>query len=259
MSEKVKELTHCLVREPRRKIFPGKLYTGLNTCSTVMSAIEVKGLEKSFGELKALEDVNLEVQEGEIVAVLGPNGAGKSTLIDILTGQQKPDEGEASVLNIDPVEDPVKTRERLGILPEREDPPSFLTGTEYLEFIADVRDTDIDKKKWIEKLGLEGKMDRQTRNLSKGERQKLLIIQAFFHTPEIVFIDEPLVNLDPFIQEEVKNVVREFQGNGGTVFLCTHVVSLAEELCDRVFFLEEGTVRREVDEVQNLKQKLFEQ
>ena len=224
-----------------------------------MSIVSVEGLKKSFGEVKALKGINMEVKEGEILGVLGPNGAGKSTLIDIITGQQKPDEGKVEVLGIDPVESPVQAREKMGILPEREDPPSFLTGNEYLDYVSDVRDTSIDKQEWIDRLGLEGKMEKQTRNLSKGERQKLLLIQAFFHDPEIVFIDEPLVNLDPFIQREAKKIFEEYIEDGGTLFLSTHVVSLAEEMCDRVLFLEDGVFKDEISEVENLEQSLFEQ
>lgn len=224
-----------------------------------MSIVSVEGLKKSFGEVKALKGINMEVKEGEILGVLGPNGAGKSTLIDIITGQQKPDEGKVEVLGIDPVESPVQAREKMGILPEREDPPSFLTGNEYLDYVSDVRDTSIDKQEWIDRLGLEGKMEKQTRNLSKGERQKLLLIQAFFHDPEIVFIDEPLVNLDPFIQREAKKIFEEYIEDGGTLFLSTHVVSLAEEMCDRVLFLEDGVFKDEISEVENLEQSLFDQ
>lgn len=224
-----------------------------------MSIVSVEGLKKSFGEVKALKGINMEVKEGEILGVLGPNGAGKSTLIDIITGQQKPDEGKVEVLGIDPVGSPVQAREKMGILPEREDPPSFLTGNEYLDYVSDVRDTSIDKQEWIDRLGLEGKMEKQTRNLSKGERQKLLLIQAFFHDPEIVFIDEPLVNLDPFIQREAKKIFEEYIEDGGTLFLSTHVVSLAEEMCDRVLFLEDGVFKDEISEVENLEQSLFDQ
>lgn len=223
-----------------------------------MSLISVEGLKRDFGEVKALENVDLEVGEGEIIAVLGPNGAGKSTLIKILTGQMSPDGGEAEVFRLNPSEESVKAREKMGILPEREDPPSFLTGQEYFDFVSDVRDAEIDSEDWIQRLNLEGKMGEQTRKLSKGERQKLMIAQAFFHSPEIVFIDEPLVNLDPVIQEEAKKIFQEYTEDGGTVFLCTHVISLAEEICDRVLFLKDGEIKEEVTEMENLKQKFFD-
>lgn len=220
--------------------------------------IEAKDLAKSYGDVEALSSVDLEVEEGEIVGVLGANGAGKSTLVQILTGQIERDSGEVTVLREDPGVNPVKLREKLGILPEREDPPSFLTGEEYLDFVADVRDAEIDKDEWVDRMNLEGKMDKLTYNLSKGERQKLMIVQAFFHDPDLVFIDEPLVNLDPVIQERAKDLFRERRENGDTIFLCTHVVSLAEEICDRVFFLKDGEITEVIEEPENLTEKFLE-
>lgn len=223
-----------------------------------MALIEVDGLEKKFGDVEALDGVDLEVTKGEIVGVLGPNGAGKSSLMKILTGQLDYDSGDVRVFGKDPCKEPVEIKKRVGALPEREDPPSFLTGEEYMDFVSDVRETEIDQEEWIEKLKLEGKMDQITHDLSKGERQKLMIAQAFFHSPELVFVDEPLVNLDPVIQEHVKDLFRETREDGGTVFLCTHVVSLAEELCDRVFFLKDGEIVEEVEKVENLKQRFID-
>jgi len=221
--------------------------------------IEVEELAKNYGDVEALSSVDMEVEQGEIVGVLGANGAGKSTLVQILTGQLDRDSGKVEVLDEDPGENPVGLREKLGILPEREDPPSFLTGKEYLDFVADVRDTEIDIGKWEERFNLEGKMDKLTYNLSKGERQKFMIIQALFHEPDLVFIDEPLVNLDPVIQERAKNLFKKRREEGGTMFLCTHVVSLAEEICDRVFFLKDGKITEVIEEPENLTEKFLEE
>ncbi len=224
-----------------------------------MPAIDAKNLSKSYGDIDALRDVSFGVEKGELIGVLGPNGAGKSTLVEILTSQLDRDSGEVEVLGIDPRGNGVELREKLGVLPEREDPPSFLTGNEYLDFVSDVREVDIDRDVWIDRLNLEGKMDNLTRDLSKGERQKLMLIQAFFHEPALVFIDEPLVNLDPIIQEETKDIFREHRDRGGTIFMCTHVISLAEELCDRVILLKNGEVLDIIEDVENLKQKFLEE
>jgi ABC-2 type transport system ATP-binding protein len=224
-----------------------------------MSLIEVEELEKSYGDVDALDGVDMEISKGEVVGVLGPNGAGKSTLMKILTGQMEYDSGTVKVFGRDPEKHRVEIKERMGVLPEREDPPSFLTGREYFEFVEDIRGTEFPIENWVEKLNLQGKMDNVTLELSKGERQKLMIAQAFYHDPELVFIDEPLVNLDPIIQERAKDLFRNRREDGGTVFLCTHVVSLAEELCDRVFFLKDGEVIEEVTEVENLKEKFLEE
>lgn len=224
-----------------------------------MSLIWAEDLSKSYGDIEALREVDTEVEKGEIVGVLGPNGAGKSTLVKILTGQLDRDSGHVEVLDLDPGEDKIELKKRVGVLPEREDPPSFLTGEEYLEMVSDIREENIDRDEWVERLELEGKMDSLTRNLSKGERQKLMVVQAFFHDPELVFVDEPLINLDPILQETVKNLFREHRESGGTVFLCTHVISLAEELCDRVIFLKNGEVIDNVEEVENLKQRFLDE
>lgn len=219
------------------------------------NSVKVENLSKSFDKVKALESISFDIEEGERIAFLGPNGAGKSTTVEILTGQQSRDSGNIEVLGLDPEEKPVELRENLGILPERENPPSFLTGNEYLDFVSDIRKKDIDKTEWIERLRLEGKMDELTQDLSKGERQKLLVAQAFFHDPELVFIDEPMINLDPVIQEEVKNIFREFNG---TLFLCTHNVELAEEVSERAVFIENGEIIEEHENTDNLKQKFLD-
>lgn len=222
-----------------------------------MTLIKASDICKSYPDFE-LSDVNLQVEEGEIVGVLGPNGAGKSTLMQVLTGQEERDSGDLEVMGVDPEKDPLGLRRLIGVLPEREDPPSFLTGREYLEFVADVRSEAMD---WDlpDRMNLNDHLlSQQTRELSKGERQKLMVIQAFFHQPELVFIDEPLINLDPLIQEEVKKVFREHRERGGSMVLSTHLVSLAEEICDRVIFLRDGKVIEEVTEPVDLKEKFME-
>jgi ABC-2 type transport system ATP-binding protein len=208
--------------------------------------ISAKGISKSYDGKQALESISLGVEEGEVVGLIGPNGAGKSTVMQVLTGQLPRNSGEAQVLGQDPEDDPEGLRERLGILPEREDPPSFLTGNEYLHFVSDVRGADIDKERWVEMMELEGKMEKETRLLSKGERQKLMFIQALFHDPEALFIDEPMINLDPRIQERVKERISEYASGGGVVLLSTHVIPLAEELCDRAYVVEDGRTVEEL-------------
>ena len=222
-----------------------------------MNLIEASDISKSYPDFE-LKEVDLEVKEGEIVGVLGPNGTGKSTLMQILTGQIDRDSGDLEVLGLDPQKDSKELRKKIGVLPEREDPPSFLTGREYLDFVSDIREESMDWE-FPEKLNLdEHLLDQQTRKLSKGERQKLMVVQAFFHEPELVFIDEPLINLDPLIQERVKKVFREHKERGGSMVLSTHLVSLAEEMCDRVVFLRDGEVIEEVTEPKNLKEQFID-
>jgi len=224
-----------------------------------MSVIKVNSLKKSYGDNQVLKDLSFEIDQNSITGLIGPNGAGKSTTVQILTGQMERDSGEVEVLRDDPWKSPVELREKLGVLPEREDPPSFLTGNEYLQYVSDIRGSEIDKDEWVDRFNLEGKMDQPTKEISKGERQKLMIIQAFFHEPELVFIDEPLINLDPFVQEEAKKLFKEYAENTGSIFLCTHLLDLAEELCDDVLFLDDGRISEEIHEVENLKNRLFDQ
>lgn len=222
-----------------------------------MVYVKAENVSKRHSDRFAVENIDLELKQGEILGVLGPNGAGKSTLMELMTGQIERDSGSLKILGLDPKEKSVEIRDKVGILPEREDPPSFLTGEEYLDFISDIRDEHVDSY-WAERLGIKGKLDSMTKDLSKGERQKFMVLQAFFHNPELVFIDEPLTNLDPLVQEEVKSIFREHREEGGSMVLSTHVVSLAEEICDRVVFLKDGEIVEEIDKVEDLKNKFVE-
>lgn len=215
-----------------------------------MPAIETTALRKTYGEVLALDGLDLTVETGELYGLLGPNGSGKTTTIEILTGQRMPSDGTAHVLGTDPVADPIAVRESIGILPEREDPPSFLSPREYLEFVADVRnvaDADARIDRWARELEFLGVLDTLSTDLSEGERQRVMLAQVFLHEPDLVFIDEPLVNLDPLMQEVVKNHLREYCGEGNTLFLSTHFMAVAEELCTRVGIIADGSLVAERD------------
>jgi ABC-2 type transport system ATP-binding protein len=220
-----------------------------------LNAVETEGLTKKYGDLTALDGLTLEVEEGELFGLLGPNGAGKSSTIEILTGQTKPTSGTARVMGADPINNPVEARSRMGVLPEREDPPSFLTPREYFDFVGDVRGVELDGKveEWAERLGFEDKLDAISMDLSRGQKQKVMFAQAFVHEPELVFIDEPLTNLDPVVQERVKDFVVEYNEKGNTVFLSTHDITVAEEICTRVGIIENGRLVAEKD-VEEVKQ-----
>jgi len=221
-----------------------------------MPAVETDGLTKRYGDVVALDELSLTVGDGELFGLLGPNGSGKTTTIEILTGQREPTAGSASVLGQDPVADPLAVRQAVGILPEREDPPSFLTPREYLQFVGDVRDIeDVDDRieRWAHKLEFRGVLDTLSGDLSEGERQRVMLSQTFIHEPELVFIDEPLVNLDPLMQEEVKRHLTEYCAEGNTLFLSTHFMAVAEELCTQVGIIADGQLvatrdTREFDE-----------
>jgi ABC-2 type transport system ATP-binding protein len=208
-----------------------------------MSAIETADLTKQYGDVLALDGLDLTVERGELYGLLGPNGSGKTTTIEILTGQRAPTSGSASVLGVDPVAEPVESRRDVGILPEREDPPSFLTPREYLQFVGDVRDIEgIERRieNWASRLEFRGVLDTLSTDLSEGERQRVMLAQVFIHDPDLVFIDEPLVNLDPLMQDTVKTQLREYCEAGNTLFLSTHFMEVAEELCTRIGIIADG-------------------
>ena len=211
-----------------------------------MAAISVDGLRKKYGDVLALDGLDLTVETGTLYGLLGPNGSGKTTTIEILTGQRTPTAGSARVLGTDPVADPIDVRRSIGILPEREDPPSFLTPREYLEFVGDVRSlSDIEDR--IERLAdtfeFRGVIDTLSSDLSEGERQRVMLAQVFIHDPDLVFIDEPLVNLDPLMQAEVKSYFDEYCAEGKTIFLSTHFVEVAEQICTQVGIIANGRLR----------------
>jgi ABC-2 type transport system ATP-binding protein len=214
-------------------------------------AIETRGLTKRYGDVTALSSLDLTVPRGELYGFLGPNGAGKSTTINVLTGQLEPDEGTARVAGIDPVAHPVKARGAVGILPENGRPPSFLTVREYFEFAGATRGLSDDRvaeavDSWADRLEFRHKLDTLCTDLSQGERQKVLVTQAFIHEPEVVFIDEPLTNLDPIMQERVKRFFRTYREAGNTLFLSTHFIGTAEEVCSRVGIINRGRLLAEI-------------
>jgi ABC-2 type transport system ATP-binding protein len=209
------------------------------------SAISVSGLKKTYGGRMALDGVQLVVPKGELFGLLGPNGAGKTTMIRAMTGQIKPDDGKIEIEGIDAVKKPVRVREISGIVPEQENPPSFLSAEEYLHFVCSIRKIASPENAcdfWFSYLSFGDEKDVLCKNLSRGTRQKLMIAQAFLHEPSIAFIDEPLINLDPLMQKKVKEYLRKFVKGGGTVFLSTHVLEIAEEICTMVAIIDKGKV-----------------
>jgi ABC-2 type transport system ATP-binding protein len=216
-----------------------------------MAAIRTRDLSKRYGEVAALDALSLTVEDGECYGFLGPNGAGKSTTINVLTGQLAPDSGEARVAGVDPVEAPVEVRRHVGLLPENGRPPSFLTVREYFEFAGAARGMDeatLERRvdRWAERLEFAHKLDTLCTDLSQGERQKVLLAQAFVHEPRVVFIDEPLTNLDPIMQERVKRFFETYREAGNALFLSTHFVETAAEVCTQVGIINRGRLLDEV-------------
>jgi len=207
--------------------------------------LEARDLSKTYGDVKAVDHVTLSVEEGALFGLLGPNGSGKTTMIRMLTGQTRPTGGEATVLGVDAVRDPVGVRERVGIIPEQETPPSFLTSMEYLEFVGAVRKIPEIRKKadwWFDFLDFADKKNVLCKDLSRGTRQKLMFTQAFIHEPALALIDEPLINFDPIMQDLVKDYLADYVKKGRTIFISTHILEVAEEICSGFAILHKGTL-----------------
>jgi ABC-2 type transport system ATP-binding protein len=200
---------------------------------------------KRYGDFVALHPLNVEVHSGEFFGVFGPNGAGKSTFIKLLTGQLRPSIGQIEILGIDAEDSPQKLKANIGIVPESESPPSFLTPAEFLQFVARLRgleNLEQNVEHWLDWFGLQEKRDTMCKDLSKGQRQKVMLASAFIHKPKLLFLDEPFANLDPIYQRKCREWLLDHVKDGGTIFLCSHVLEMAERMCNRMAIINNGKV-----------------
>ena len=200
---------------------------------------------KRYGDFVALHPLNVEVHSGEFFGVFGPNGAGKSTFIKLLTGQLRPSIGQIEILGIDAEDSPQKLKANIGIVPVSESPPSFLTPAEFLQFVARLRGLDNleqNVEHWLDWFGLQEKRDTMCKDLSKGQRQKVMLASAFIHKPKLLFLDEPFANLDPIYQRKCREWLLDHVKDGGTIFLCSHVLEMAERMCNRMAIINHGKV-----------------
>jgi len=210
-----------------------------------MAVIEGRNVVKQYGGMKALDSVNISVDEGDFFGFFGPNGAGKTTLIRILTGQLEPTSGSVKVLGVDVVKDPLGVKRLIGIVPEVESPPTYLTAYEYLYFVGKIRGLDgleerIDK--WLSFFDLEEKKGTICKDMSKGMRQKLMLASAFIHEPKLLFLDEPFINLDPIYQRLLREYLEDYVAKGGTVFMASHILEISERLCNKLAIVNLGRV-----------------
>jgi ABC-2 type transport system ATP-binding protein len=208
-----------------------------------MKAIEVRGLSKSYGDKLALDSVTFEVEEGTFFGCFGPNGAGKSTLLRLLTGQIQPSAGQATVLGIDCATQGLEVKRSIGIVPEVESPPSYLTAWEFLYFTGKVRKVDdLEKRidRWLDFFDLQEARGTLCRDLSKGMRQKVMLASAFIHEPKLLFLDEAFINLDPIFQKRLRDYLLKLRSEGRTIFLCSHILEIAQRLCQEVIVLDKG-------------------
>ena len=212
------------------------------------AALEVAGITKSYGNVRALSDVSFSVAPGEIVGLLGPNGAGKSTSMKIALGILPPDAGEVRVFGRRVQEDPVASKRQIGYVPETPQLYEYLTGAEYLDFIADMYGMDTNSRaerilQFLTALELHGHENAMISGYSMGMKQKIALISALLHRPRLLVLDEPLNGLDPRSARIVKDLLRSLARQEGVgVVFSTHVLEIAQAICDRLVILSRGSV-----------------
>lgn len=219
--------------------------------------LEIINYSKKYENGKlAVDNISLTVEKGDLFAFIGHNGAGKSTTIKSVVGILPYEKGEIKINGISVKDNPVECKKMIAYIPDNPDLYESLTGIDYLNFISDVFEVSIDKRKnIIEKyatlFGIKDSLNNYIGSYSHGMKQKLAIISALVHEPKLLILDEPFVGLDPIASHAVKEVMKEFCSNGGAIFFSTHVLEVAEKLCNKIAIIKEGklVVTGNMDEV----------
>lgn len=218
--------------------------------------LNIKNLTKSYGDKKAVDDLSLHIAPGEIYGFIGHNGAGKTTTIKACAGILQFDTGEIKIDGIDVKKDPIACKRRLAYIPDNPDLYEFMSGIKYLNFIADIFGVEKETRarriaRYGDIFGLTGDLAQPISAYSHGMKQKLAIISSWLHEPKLIIMDEPFVGLDPKAAHQLKEMMREHCDRGGAIFFSTHVLEVAEKLCDRVAIIRAGRLVRagSMDEV----------
>ena len=211
--------------------------------------LKIEHLTKVYGGKKAVDDLSLHIQPGEIYGFIGHNGAGKTTTLKSVVGILQFDEGEITIDGISIREQPLACKKKFAYIPDNPDLYDFMTGIKYLNFIADVFGVDENIRqerirKYAELFELTNDLGQPIAAYSHGMKQKLAIIAAWMHDPKLIIMDEPFVGLDPKASHLLKGMMREFCDNGGAIFFSTHVLEVAEKLCDKVAIIKGGKLIR---------------
>jgi ABC-2 type transport system ATP-binding protein len=206
------------------------------------AAISVRGLRKSFGPVRAVRGIDLDVPHGEIFAFLGPNGAGKTTTVEILEGFQEADAGEVSVLGVDPARAPRSWRERVGIVLQESPGEIELTVRECMEFYAGLYAAPRGVEETLARVGLQDAGEKKSMDLSGGQRRRLDVALALIGDPELLFLDEPTTGFDPAARREAWEMLSGLRALGKTIFLTTHYMEEAERLADRIAVIAAGEI-----------------
>ena len=207
--------------------------------------LRIEHLTKVYGDKKAVDDLSLHIQPGEIYGFIGHNGAGKTTTLKSVVGILQFDEGEITIDGISIREQPLACKKKFAYIPDNPDLYDFMTGIKYLNFIADVFGVDENTRqerirKYAELFELTNDLGQPIAAYSHGMKQKLAIIAAWMHDPKLIIMDEPFVGLDPKASHLLKGIMREICDNGGAIFFSTHVLEVAEKLCDKVAIIKGG-------------------
>lgn len=209
--------------------------------------LEIKNLTKKFGDKVAVDNIDLSVKSGEIYGFLGPNGAGKTTTIKMIVGMLMPDGGSITVDGIDAINDDVEAKRQIAYVPDSPEIYDIMTGRQYLNFIADVfelRDEERNKQidRYAEVFEMTDNLDVMIAGYSHGMKQKIVIMGALIHSPKLLILDEPMVGLDAKSSFRLKEIMRALADEGRTVFFSTHVMEVAENICDRIGIINRGKV-----------------
>lgn len=211
--------------------------------------LKIAHLTKTFGEKKAVDDLSLEIAPGEIYGFIGHNGAGKTTTLKSVVGIQQFDAGEITIGGISLKKDPLACKRQLAYIPDNPDLYDFMTGIKYLNFIADIfgvsaSDRQERIRNYADLFELTDDLAQPIAAYSHGMKQKLAILSAWIHTPKLILMDEPFVGLDPKASHLLKGMMREVCDGGGAIFFSTHVLEVAEKLCDKVAIIKAGKLIR---------------
>ena len=210
-----------------------------------MLAIQTTGLRKAFGDLVAVDGIDLAVPRGSFYGFLGPNGAGKSTTIKCLTGLLKPTAGEFRILDLDPTKEPVAVKKKIGVMPEDLALFDRLTGSETLTFVGQVHGLDAASLRarsaqLLDLMDLRQAAGDLVADYSHGMRKKISLAAALLPAPRLLFLDEPFEGIDAIASRQIKDLLAAFVKNGGTVFITTHVLEIVERLCDHIAIISKG-------------------
>ena len=211
--------------------------------------LNIEHLTKAYGEKKSVDDLNLHIVPGEIYGFIGHNGAGKTTTLKSVAGILQFDEGEITIDGISIKENPLECKRRFAYIPDNPDLYDYMTGIKYLNFIADIFGVGANERqerirKYADAFELTADLAQPIAAYSHGMKQKLAIISAWLHEPKLILMDEPFVGLDPKAAHLLKEMMREMCDEGGAIFFSTHVLEVAEKLCDKVAIIKSGRLIR---------------